>query len=1083
MDHKVFQKARLAAALALVSGTTLLTGCLVEGDDSNTTSTTVQEDASRISVTEQNTPLAQILGIVQDTNGNPVAGARVSIGSTSVVTDANGAYSLNDIPVSGIAGSGSMQPATPVEISIVPVSSDSGKNYLSATVSVTPSASTIIQTVDGDSSNTEDALLAIITTDGLAVSAGITVVPLLQSTVTGILRDYDTGLPVVNAVVGLEVLGVKGVVQQQEQNNGNGTSYGVGTYQAATDAEGRFEYTNLPVDTDFAISVADWLVDGLGGGDEGDTSISGAHFATTPEVVMQNIGTVYAEEITSQDDVNPFVVSVSGVVVNSDPGLLNDDLDGSQGLVINFSEPLQQLVDANSVYVYNETLESRINVSSAALSADGMSLTLTTSAISAGNVFSVYLNTMDFQDTSENPLIYRAATPDFKGTATPAYDSNSSVGAMNSVRLRLKTYADPITETGAVVGLTQLLSDGNNSAFGVLQTLNLTFLDLDSGTLRSGDTYIEQLNAEEAGNRLTNLSDTTYADASISGKPTMVDTTAARVRFTIDSSTPSRNYQLSLTNPSGTAKEFTVTVASTIGTVDYSDADHPVLQLADYFSGTVDLILKGSGGDILTPNDTLTIASLTDFGVADSVASLVLTDQIAPTTVLQNSYGQGEKTDAVVTDYYGDGGELAEAGESAMGAPFLNVTPRLLVPQAGEGVPLPVASTWKALTDEADKDSSDNPQVSDSNLTGYALYDANAWNEWSANGDRERRIGVAFSEDISVSGTPAYNGTVLLSGWTAQNNVIQNDQGVTVSADLVSITVADVMALANTDHGSVVDFSGAVTDASGNTSTAVNNAKVVVRDLMPPMLTNAVYNGDNIVLTFNENVVLNDGDEFVLAGSAAAPLPIAANTANTTVTGNTVTIDRAAWGSDLNSEIYFDRGTYDHDGNPATDDVAHGALIAAATEDSRGVSWSDWDGGAGLVDIPAIVIRDAVGNFQVNSTQTTGFAAGSTTFIVVYRFSHRIDLTTSFGSANSTSMDGAAVAANFTLGGALSNADINTTNTSAALDTSGRVLTVTVAVNTALSAGDEFGLTGGSITSEWDSDDPVISTLTNVTVQ
>ncbi|MBQ0730083.1 MAG: hypothetical protein KBT75_05255, partial [Oleispira antarctica] len=81
MEHKLFHKAKLATAIALVSTTTLLTGCLVDGDKSNTNSsaTTVQEDASRISVTDQATPLAQILGLVQDTNGNPVVGARVSI--------------------------------------------------------------------------------------------------------------------------------------------------------------------------------------------------------------------------------------------------------------------------------------------------------------------------------------------------------------------------------------------------------------------------------------------------------------------------------------------------------------------------------------------------------------------------------------------------------------------------------------------------------------------------------------------------------------------------------------------------------------------------------------------------------------------------------------------------------------------------------------------------------------------------------------------------------------------------------------------------------------------------------------------
>lgn len=68
------QKAKLALAIATVSSSLAMTGCLVDGDKSNTSSTTVQQDASRISVTDQETPRAEILGIVQDTNGNPVAG-------------------------------------------------------------------------------------------------------------------------------------------------------------------------------------------------------------------------------------------------------------------------------------------------------------------------------------------------------------------------------------------------------------------------------------------------------------------------------------------------------------------------------------------------------------------------------------------------------------------------------------------------------------------------------------------------------------------------------------------------------------------------------------------------------------------------------------------------------------------------------------------------------------------------------------------------------------------------------------------------------------------------------------------------
>src|SRR5690606_41950533 len=97
---------------------------LVEGDESVTNSTVVQEDASRISVTDQETPRAEILGIVQDTNGNPVVGARVSIGVASAVTDANGAYSIPNVAVTGFTGNAGGATAQPIQVSIVPASSD-----------------------------------------------------------------------------------------------------------------------------------------------------------------------------------------------------------------------------------------------------------------------------------------------------------------------------------------------------------------------------------------------------------------------------------------------------------------------------------------------------------------------------------------------------------------------------------------------------------------------------------------------------------------------------------------------------------------------------------------------------------------------------------------------------------------------------------------------------------------------------------------------------------------------------------------------------------------------------------------------
>lgn len=1087
------QKAKLALAIATVSSSLAMTGCLVDGDKSNTSSTTVQQDASRISVTDQETPRAEILGIVQDTNGNPVAGARVSIGSAATTTDANGAYSIANVAVTGFTGTGGGAAGDAIQVSVVPNANGATK-YLNATVSVTPQASTIIQTVDGDHTNTEDALLAIVTTDGLAVSAGITVVPALQSTVTGVLRDKDTGLTVASAIIGLEVLSVDGVDQQQTQNNGSGTSYGVEAYQAATDAEGRFTFENLPVDTDFDISIEGWTVDSLTGGEDG-APVDGL-IATKPENTNQNIGTLYADLITSQDDINPFVTSVTGVVVNGTTGLLNDDLDGTQGLTIHFSEPLQAEVDQNSVYVKNEDTNTQIALASApVLSADGLSLTLTTAdAIPAGTEFLIYLSKADFQDVAGNELKAASAPVVFKGKTTPEYDADAGLTSLGTVELTLQTFSDPVTTAGAVVGLTQLLDDGGDTAFDVLQGLNKTFLDVDTGSLRNDDTGIEQLNKPESAARLKALSDSTHNEANVANPPAVVSADVARVQFTIDNTTESDLYELVLTNQSGQVKPLTVEVSDLAKENLYANGTNKVtLELKKDFQGTVDMLVES-----VEPGWTLTISSLTSFGSVDGVASVVLTDQIAPTTVLQNSYGAGDDTSAVVGLNYGDGGELSELTTSSVGTPVLNITPRLLTPQVDNGnslpVPLPVASTWDDLIAGNDSDASGNPQVDiTTNLVGAVAYDENAFAAWNAG---SRKIGIAMSEDFVLNGNPAYDGTAVLTGWTAQNNVLTNDQnnnGV-VGTDLVNVTVPDVIALANNDHGSTIDFSGVLADTFGNAASADNNPKVVVRDLMPPMIKSAVYRGDELELTFNESVVIEDGAEIALIGLGATKV-LTIDSGNTTLTadGGTsnakMTIQRSAWGDELDSESIFNRGEYDHDGDSgnagATPDRPHGVVAAVEIKDAHGVSWDNW-GVVPSLDIPLAIVRDESGDFEadesVDGNNPFEASAGAATFKVEYEFSHPIDLAASGIAAETDEMTAAELqAAGFRLNGDASwaNIDISAGSpTGAELD--GTTLVVTIRTMGAIAANDTFGKSGVStIRSEWDHND-TISILSNV---
>src|SRR5690606_38160729 len=126
----------------------------------------------------------------------------------------------------------------------------------------------------------------------------------------------------------------------------------------------------------------------------------------------------------------------------------------------------------------------------------------------------------------------------------------------------------------------------------------------------------------------------------------------------------------------------------------------------------------------------------------------------------------------------------------------------------------------------------------------------------------------------------------------------------------------------------------------GNAATADNNAKVVVRDRLPPLPTSAVYNGDNIVVTFNEDLGALTGTSAVALDSLSIFGLDQADYA--TVAGNTLTINAKAWGVALNRTDNFARGAYDHDSDNSTPtpDRLNGALIVAAIAHTRADTWN-----------------------------------------------------------------------------------------------------------------------------------------------
>jgi hypothetical protein len=1130
MDVLKFKKRQLVSAIAVVTSAMALTGC-IDGDSTTSTSSNVVEDAARHEIVQQQAQTSRVLGVVQDTNGNPIEGATVSIGGIMATTDVTGAYELAGVPVTGLAttttsenGDISIQAGAAGDDLQISVRTPAG--FLNATLTVTPKAGQNLVAsshFNGSGGNdtlaADDGLLVVVLGEGLAVGAGITVVPATNATVTGVLRNQDTGEIIADTVVALELVAVAGNDQQQDHADKD-VGYSAQPYMATTDAEGRFTMTSVPEDTDFDIVVEGWSnvnIDGSTNGVIGDAN--DGDFSTTPEVAVQNIGDVTVEAIHSVDGEEPFVVSVAGVVTNATRAILNDDLDGTQGIVIKFSEAITTEVDANSVFVVTNVAAGypqQVDIAAPVLSADGMTLTVTTvNALPAGTQFNIMLQTTDFEDVAMNTLD-EGANANYLGKTLPNFDDLDG----NFLELALEIHKDPVVSSGEVIFVDQTgaVTTGpinedprGDKEFELLAAINSNFIDNDNA---SAGTNLSQLNNAEASTeaRLLALGDSIVNGAGIGIDPTSVTTDRARVHFTLSDAT---KYNLSLNDADGISKNLAGDVSFADGTdtglaivgAGQPNAIQVEVNAATYAGQTVEVLI-----DNVDVNDVLTVTSISTLDTALASASITLTDQVSPTTVLQRSYGLTVAGTPQINADYGNGGELSQIANTTFGTPYLYVTPYLLTPQAGAGsLALDRTETWDTLTAafEADVTNATSGELEmdvDANIpAGAVVYNETAMASWTPG---SRNIGVAFSEDVALVGgvtIPTTGFTAALTGFTAQNDVLVNDQGgaaVNNDADLVNIAVDNVITLANSDDGKTLDFTDAVQDETANVAVASDNARVIFKDAMPPIPMSAEYRGDSIVVTYNEAVSLEDTDVFSLYGTGSTSAVnvdadmAEANQDTTTVTLDLLTVDYAGGISVANRQVQslnklaiFDRGEYDNDDNAATPDVLASKVVgenvvsvlyAPAVEDAaNGVSWSTHSAG---VDNPAIVIEDKTGNFALAlPISPASLPALDTHVTVTYTFTHRIDLGDLCASAplaGALTLTAAQVAACFQVSTATIDA-LDTpadagTPSGATLSADGKTLVVTANVTAAVTATDTFGPVN-NLVSAWDTSASILA--------
>ncbi len=1120
MELSVFKKAKLAAAIALTSSTMLMTGCLVEGDDSESESLV----AAAVGNNSVNTsaPIGKVQGDVKDTNGQPVVGATVYIGSRSTVTSTGGTYEFEGVEVSSLVVT---QDGTyldgEIRITIVPP-----EGYLGATVEVYPSA-VIDQGRTDQGTDTETSSSSTNRfIDGFTASAGEAVLPIIGengATVSGVLRDYSTGEALSNQSINLELIDVNGN-DVANDSDGDAISYTSISFPATTDAEGNFSIEGAPTDSDLVFIVGGYSVV------EVDTNNYGSNgVVTDDEVEVIHVGNVLVSEITNADDISPYVIAIEEAAMNGNRAKLHDDVTNT--LNITFSESIQaDKVDENSVVVRDVTAGEYISVA-ASVSANNRTLTLVaTNNFTAGNELDIYLLKVDFQDTASNTL-----DEDSNITSNNiSYDYDNVNDNEDFLNLQVEVFRNLLQDAAVVTNFSQLTEDDSSErSVNELDLASSAFADVDKQAVANG---IQQLNStdsdvdpdiNDADNRLTQLiaaldlagivDNTGTVQLDDNGEPVTdgiglndgVETNVARVSFTPSNAAYYRYWVLDgndavetnieiddASSPDAqtidTTSNFSVLSSGAgfgiIGAKDDSD-------FSDFASTNVAFLVRG-----VAPGQTIYVQSMDEFGNEGSVTSVVLADNVAATTGLQDAYEELDlqSSSTIFGEQYGNGAELANPDAVALvGLPLLNINSGMLADQDI------VTDSTPDLSNLYESNFSDEENNNEAYISANSeIYDKTAYDAWSQLASRT--IAVSFTENLAwtvadaddtnlpaaLENSPTTDAVTELTGWTIMNDITVASDGHAVNADLIALDVEDIFSLANTDGQAarVIDFTGQIQDAAGNISQASANAKVVINDSMPPMVTEAVYNGSNLTITFNEDVMLDPSAGSIVVTLGGTPVVMDVNSKaehnSKTVNRNTLVIPFTIDGVDdlleLNRTPVFSLGDYNEDGlaSAAAGSGNHAELNFENIQDVFGNSWAEDNAN---LSAPAFAAYDNLGQIVGTATPTSLTAGlGLTTAITItYTFTHAIDINDMLGQSfgeidENTNITGAQIASIMSLantnGGT---AAIDTTNTMASINLDGTELTVSLrTVNSNLVNGDTLDFIG-NVPSLWDSVDTV----------
>jgi hypothetical protein len=727
---------------------------------------------------------------------------------------------------------------------------------------------------------------------------------------------------------------------------------------------------------------------------------------------------------------------------------LRDGIDGSatNPIVVNFSEKMDSLTDG-AIYVrqWNPTNTSAVNLATTAtLSGDGKSVSLVVDTpIPMGPVNFDVMIVQPTTDLAGNSLVLNGDVnaPQFLDAINP---TNNSAIVLNACTFKDVTAGTPGTLAQTAGG--EATEDQGNDFVG---TINDHSQNLDASavyTPADGPRQSQQ-RVNTAMDRLDELEDARDGTALNTH-----DSNTARLTYVAGDAS---SYAITVIR---SAKDIVTFGAPAVAITVFDDLG---IQQGNALNSGDRLPRMMAGGTYTInvsnaiPNDVVTVQPTDAFGYPiGAPATATLVDNTRPTTVLQHAYrddNAGTSAPAVVATT-GDGGELSWPGQAQqIGIPLLPITPHLLDMLDAGGNDISTAANRTAdrsLAQELSARSLD----SKTQMIANNAYDTTAFNNMVKAG-LGRNIGVAFSEDVTITADPAQSTTAGFSGCVAQNNTLvrvnealrgnaNEDAAVGPNptnealdeADLVRCKTNDVLALANNDSGKTIDFNTVVADAppAGNVTTADSRAQVVIQDDMPPFMTFAAFDGEVLDLKFNEAVKPISATyaprlTFVNPNNPATSSSVVLNTGNTTVdaTGMKLTVKPSAAESTalsatfvpvpsgttvtpyvyVEDSTYYQAASYSKNRAPASATrLGHGFLNYNEIQDIRANRWADWVNADGSYAENPDRYSDPVDNTDIN--HRVGFA--SPRFAVVNalgRFESDIVVDGYQTSQNSTSTD------------------------------------------------------------------------------